>query len=241
MEFKLYTPKEDVDAVRKNQKILQDRVNNLRDQFDSKKDAYDKYVQECEKQKELRDKNIESLKDQIRNMRILNEQQQKEALQKGMDNEQDLQKSHEDTMAKLNKERNTLDTKMKEMEKANKTAEAADRKEFVKVFQNYHNNVNQYDQEMTGTTAENDKYNGEYEDTAMDLREIEAELKQRFEERRKREEVNAIMQKKKAEQNAKIEKLAKACEYIQAHWRGLLARNEMAKARKGKKKKKKKK
>jgi hypothetical protein len=48
------------------------------------------------------------------------------------------------------------------------------------------------------------------------------------------------MQKKNDEQNAKKEKLVKASEFIQAHWRGLLARKDMEKARKGKKKKKKK-
>jgi hypothetical protein len=36
------------------------------------------------------------------------------------------------------------------------------------------------------------------------------------------------------------EKLVRSSEFIQAHWRGLLARKEMEKARKGKKKKKKK-
>ena len=144
-------------------------------------------------------------------------------------------------MAKLLKERDTLQNKMKEMEKANGNAEKEDRKTFVKVLQDYINNMNQYDQEMTTTVTENKKYEGEYEDTANDLREIEAEYNQRLEERKKRDEIAAIMQKKKNEQNAKIEKLSRACEWIQAHWRGLLARNEMAKARKGKKKKKKKK
>jgi len=37
-----------------------------------------------------------------------------------------------------------------------------------------------------------------------------------------------------------MQKLIKAAEYMQAHWRGLLARKDMEKARKGKKKKKKK-
>jgi hypothetical protein len=31
MEGKLYTPKEEVDAIGKNQKILEDRVNKLRE------------------------------------------------------------------------------------------------------------------------------------------------------------------------------------------------------------------
>jgi len=46
------------------------------------------------------------------------------------------------------------------------------------------------------------------------LREIEAELNQRLEERRKRDEITAIMQKKKDEQNEKMEKLSRACEWI---------------------------
>ena len=108
-------------------------------------------------------------------------------------------------------------------------------------MQDYINNMNQYDQEMTATTTENMKTQGEYEDTANDLKEIELEYETRVEARRKRDEINEIMEKKKNEQNAKIEKLAKACEYVQAHWRGMLARKEMEKARKGKKKKKKKK
>lgn len=36
-----------------------------------------------------------------------------------------------------------------------------------------------------------------------------------------------------------MDKLIRASEYIQAHWRGLIARKDMEKARKGKKKKKK--
>jgi hypothetical protein len=47
--------------------------------------------------------------------------------------------------------------------------------------------------------AENKKIEGDYEDTANDLREIESELNQRLEERRKRDEIAAIMQKKKDE------------------------------------------
>lgn len=102
--------------------------------------------------------------------------------------------------------------------------------------------MNQYDSEMFTTVGENQKVENEYEDTANDLREIEAEYNQRLEERRKRDEIAAIMQKKKDEQNAKMEKLSRACEWIQAHWRGMMARKDAAKAiGKGKKKKKKKK
>jgi hypothetical protein len=50
-----------------------------------------------------------------------------------------------------------------------------------------------------------------------------------------------IMNKKNAEQQKQMDLLHRAGEWMQAHWRGLLARREMEKARKGKKKKKKKK
>lgn len=59
-----------------------------------------------------------------------------------------------------------------------------------------------------------------------------------LEEKRKRDETAAIMQRKKDEQNAKMGKLIKASEYIQAHWRGLLERKIMEKQRKKKKGKK---
>lgn len=145
-------------------------------------------------------------------------------------------------MQKLTKDKNTLSKKMDEEEKKNAGQEKEDRKAFVKVFQDYHNNMDQYDKEQFATVAENKKIEGDYEDTANDLREIDAELAQRLEERRKRDEIDLIMQKKKDEQNEKMEKLSRACEWIQAHWRGMMARKEAAKAiGKGKKKKKKKK
>jgi len=49
------------------------------------------------------------------------------------------------------------------------------------------------------------------------------------------------MKKKNDEQQKQMNLLHRAAEWMQAHWRGLLARREMERARKGKKKKKKKK
>lgn len=60
-----------------------------------------------------------------------------------------------------------------------------------------------------------------------------------MDERKKREEIQAIMKKKQDEQERQLNLLSKGAEWMQAHWRGLLARREMEKARKGKKKKKK--
>jgi len=46
------------------------------------------------------------------------------------------------------------------------------------------------------------------------------------------------MEDLRGKQQEKQDKLVRASEYIQAHWRGVIARREMAKAFKGKKKKK---
>lgn len=62
-----------------------------------------------------------------------------------------------------------------------------------------------------------------------------------LDEKRKRDEIAAIMKKKNDEQNATMDKLVKASEFIQAHWRGMQERRLMEKAMKGKRKKGKKK
>lgn len=52
---------------------------------------------------------------------------------------------------------------------------------------------------MFTTTAENKKFQGEYDDTANDLKEIEQEFEDRVNARIKRDEISAIMERKKAE------------------------------------------
>jgi hypothetical protein len=73
MEFKLYTPKEEVDAIKKNQKILEDKVLKLKEKYDGKNDEYDKYVEECSKSKEFKEAQKKTLKEQINNIQALNE------------------------------------------------------------------------------------------------------------------------------------------------------------------------
>ena len=62
-----------------------------------------------------------------------------------------------------------------------------------------------------------------------------------MEERRKRDNLKAIMDKKEAEQRKKRDTLNKAAQFLQAHYRGMVARRDMAKASKGKKGKRRKK
>jgi hypothetical protein len=60
------------------------------------------------------------------------------------------------------------------------------------------------------------------------------------EEKKKRDEIAAIMKQKNDMQQAALDKLTRASEFIQAHWRGMQERKLMEKSMKGKKKKKKK-
>ena len=60
-------------------------------------------------------------------------------------------------------------------------------------------------------------------------------------EKRKFDELQELIRVKEEQQRKKMETLAKAAEWVQAHWRGLTARREGEKARKKNKKKKKKK
>jgi len=50
------------------------------------------------------------------------------------------------------------------------------------------------------------------------------------------EEIIAITEKREQEINKKTALLTRGAEWIQSHWRGLIARREMEKARKKKKK-----
>lgn len=79
----------------------------------------------------------------------------------------------------------------------------------------------------------------QYEQVHNELLLVADEYKDRLDERKQREEILAIMKKKNDEQQQQLNQLNRAADWVQAHWRGLLARREMEKARKGKKKKKK--
>ena len=114
------------------------------------------------------------------------------------------------------------------------------RKIYKQAATNYQTNMSDYDREVQNQTIDNQKAQAEYDEVYADLQQTKEEYNMRLEEKRKRNEIAELMQKKDDEQNARMDKLDKAAQFMQAHWRGLLARKDMEKARKGKKKKKKK-
>lgn len=138
-------------------------------------------------------------------------------------------------MESLNKIIKEHEKKLKELTTQNEKDELLFMKEFKKVSQEYDNNMKQYDQDLETQMLDQRKCENDYNDAYKELQQYTEEYKMRMEEKRKRDQIEALMQKKADEQNAQRLRLEKASEYIQAHYRGLLARREMEKLRKKKK------
>lgn len=67
------------------------------------------------------------------------------------------------------------------------------------------------------------------------LAKVREQWQERMTEKRKREDLQAIIDRKKEEQQKREEILNKAAQFMQAHWRGLITRRELERGRKGKK------
>ena len=98
-----------------------------------------------------------------------------------------------------------------------------------------------YDVDMADKTKEKNEALTDCTDAEYQLKQFQEQWEERMEERRKRDNLKAIMDKKEAEQRKKRDTLNKAAQFLQAHYRGMVARRDMAKASKGKKGKRRKK
>ena len=124
-----------------------------------------------------------------------------------MADEKQLEINHEELMKKLKKDYEDADKKFKALLKTNTDAENLLRKDFKKVSSSYTENMKQYDNELKNQTKDNEKTLAEYDDTLADLNNMKEQYNMLLEEKRKRDEIAAMMQKRKDEQNAKMDKL----------------------------------
>lgn len=124
-----------------------------------------------------------------------------------MADEKQLEVNHEELMKKLKKDYEDADKKFKALLKTNTDAENLLRKDFKKVSSSYTENMKQYDNELKNQTKDNEKTLAEYDDTLADLNNMKEQYNMLLEEKRKRDEIAAMMQKRKDEQNAKMDKL----------------------------------
>lgn len=58
--------------------------------------------------------------------------------------------------------------------KENSLLEKEDRKQFTKTFNEYHQNMKDYDDQMYANVTDNEKHQLEFEETAADLKEMES-------------------------------------------------------------------
>jgi predicted nuclease with TOPRIM domain len=77
------------------------------------------------------------------------------------------------------------------------------RKEYKKKMDEFHSNMGQYDTEIQASVLDNSRCQADYEEVAADLRNVKEEYELMVEERRKRDEIAAILKKKNDELNAK--------------------------------------
>ena len=119
----------------------------------------------------------------------------------------------------------------------NKKQEENLRKAYKTAHFEYQANMEGYDHELKQHSKGNKIAREEYDGTRTDLHNMKESLAMLTEEKRKRDEIATIMKSKNDEQQAVMDKMIRASEFIQAHWRGMQERKLMEKSMKGKKKK----
>jgi hypothetical protein len=147
-------------------------------------------------------------------------------------------KRHEENVAALQKEIDTLSAALREERAENKKREQGLYTGFDQETNAYQSAVDQYDTDLKNATTLKEKEEKILKEQEHSLSQLNEQWKERMEEKRKREELTAIMTKKKEEQEKQMAQLNKAAEWIQAHWRGLMERRDAEKVKRGRKGKK---
>ena len=197
---KLTTPLEEVNSIKEQLRILQSRTQKLREIRDQKKEHLQKYEEESKEQRAQREAEINSLRAQN------GEQMQDKAKEIGeLDSEfrskQDaLENQHKEEVKELKKKIDVTEANLNMVKQKNKTDEMKLRDEYRKNDRLYGENINAYDIEMRDKMRQKEAMQQEFNQVNTQLTMIQDEHKQRIEERKKREEILAIMKKKNDEQ-----------------------------------------
>jgi len=154
-----------------------------------------------------------------------------------LNDEKQMDQNHLETITQLEKDKEKYEKQYKALYDRNTKEETELRKTFSKSHNIYKDIMAQYDNELKNHTRDNEKTQTEFEDTVHELNYMKEEYHMLLEEKRKRDTIATFMKKKQDQQNEKMDKLIRASEYIQAHWRGMLDRKIAEKARKKSKKK----
>ena len=211
------------------------RVKDLTKTLDDKKDQLEKFTKNAKEHKEARRVEIDNLKLAKGELRTEKNTRENQLTADGRKIQAAMQKRHEDTMAQLNNTIVQLTGELQEMESQNRAAEKTLLTQYDGADKQYTEALNSYDTEMSEKTKEKSEAEADCQDAEYQLSQIRDQWKERQDESRKRDDLKAIMDKKEAEQRKKLETLDKAAQFLQAHYRGMVARRDMERARKGKK------
>lgn len=159
----------------------------------------------------------------------------------GEETEKMKHQRHLERKEALQKRINALRTELATREQANQADEVRLTAAFEAADRQYTDALAQYDFEMRTHVEELKNAQNEFEEKAHEKNQLKEEWEQRLDEKRKHNEIQTIIKQKEEENERKRLLLDNAAQWVQAHWRGLLARREGEKARKKNKKKKKKK
>lgn len=169
MTSKLNTPMEEVNAIKESRKILIKKTQNLQDLRNTKKEAYDKQMEDCGKSRESREVQKKILQEQMNNEKANKTSSITDNELIGEKNEEQLNENHAANVKRLNSDITKLEKDLAKVMKNNKDAEQALRREYKKSHNAYTDNMNSYDYEMKNQTREKEKYIAEYEDTNGEL------------------------------------------------------------------------
>jgi septal ring factor EnvC (AmiA/AmiB activator) len=136
---------EEVNSIRENLKNTKDKHLKAQETRDTKKDSFDKYVEECNKSKEQRDAQIKVLSETIGSEKANRDNQITDSVEKGLKSEGELKEEHTVQVAALKKEIDKLTKQLNEVNKSNKKDEEELRKEYKKATNEYIANMGSYD------------------------------------------------------------------------------------------------
>lgn len=111
-----------------------------------------------------------------------------------------LENQHKEEVKELKKKIDVTEANLNMVKQKNKTDEMKLRDEYRKNDRLYGENINSYDIEMRDKMRQKEAMQQEFNQVNTQLTMIQDEHKQRIEERKKREEILAIMKKKNDEQ-----------------------------------------
>lgn len=91
---KLNTPLEEVNSIKENLKNTQVKQQKALETRDTKKDSFDKYIEECNKSKEQRDAQIKVLSEAVGSEKANRDNEITNSIEKGLKSEEEIREDH---------------------------------------------------------------------------------------------------------------------------------------------------